>query len=211
MSRGKFITLEGGEGVGKSTAMAAIADELSQADIAFVQTREPGGTPLGEELRGVLLTPRDDTVSADAELLLMFAARAEHIAKVIEPALSAGTWVVSDRFTDASYAYQGGGRGIEDSRIDSIERWVQSGLQPDLTLLFDASIELSRERLKRRAASDRIENENNEFFEKVRRAYLMRAQAFPDRFRMIDASQSLQGVDRDVRQQVQHVMAAATE
>ena len=188
---GKFITLEGIEGAGKSTQLAHLCARLTAAGKTVVRTREPGGTSLGEEIRALLLSPQHTGMTADAELLLMFAARAAHLAQVIQPALQAGQWVVCDRFTDATYAYQGGGRGIPVARIAALEEWVQGALRPDLTLLFDLPVDVGRDRAGARSAPDRFERERDEFFERVRAAYLARAAAAPQRYRVIDASQPL--------------------
>ncbi len=206
MNRGKFITLEGGEGVGKSTCMAFVLDELAQLGVEALATREPGGTALGETLRGVLLDPTIGAISDSAELLLMFAARAEHITQVIEPALATGQWVISDRFTDATYAYQGGGRHVDAERIAAIEHWVQGDLQADLTFLLDAPIETGLHRAARRGALDRFEQEGRHFFENVRQTYLQRAQCFAQRFRVIDASQGIESVEVAIRTQVKHLV-----
>ncbi|HEB95067.1 MAG TPA: dTMP kinase [Sedimenticola thiotaurini] len=195
---GRFITVEGGEGAGKSSNLAFIRELLERAGREVLFTREPGGTPLGEEIRGLLLGHRDDGMSADAELLLMFAARAEHIARRIAPALAAGTWVLCDRFTDASYAYQGGGRGIGPERIRTLERLVQGGLRPDLTLLLDLPVEQGLERAGARSAPDRFESEQRDFFERVRAAYLAIAAREPERVRVIDASRPLPQVQADI-------------
>ncbi len=185
MIRGKFITLDGIDGAGKSTHLARIAEFLRQRGKDVVVTREPGGTPLGEKLRDLLLS---HPMHIETEALLMFAARREHIAQVILPALSAERWVLSDRFTDATYAYQGGGRGMSRDRIAVLERWVQDqGLRPDLTLIFDVPVEVAESRLAN-SRSDRFEREGRGFFERVRTAYLERAAADPGRVRVIDAS-----------------------
>jgi dTMP kinase len=197
-NRGVFLTVEGGEGVGKSTNIDFIADKLKAAGISFVLTREPGGTPLAEDMRKLLLQRRQESVSENAELLLMFAARAQHIDQVIEPALSDGCWVVCDRFTDATYAYQGGGRGVPVNKIADLERWVQGDLRPDFTVLLDAPVELGLRRARQRAELDRFEQETLGFFENVRAAYLAMAEADPGRFRLIDASQPLEGVQQDL-------------
>ena len=194
MSRGKFITLEGIDGTGKSTHVGGIADFLRGRGKDIVVTREPGGTPLGEKLRGLLLS---QTMNVDTEALLMFAARREHIAQVIAPALAAGRWVVSDRFTDATYAYQGAGRGMAKDRITVLERWVQGGLQPDLTLVFDAPVEVALARLAK-DRGDRFELENKSFFERVRAAYLERVAADPRRMRVVPGSRPLPEVKKDV-------------
>jgi dTMP kinase len=186
--RGKFITLEGIDGAGKSSHLAWIGERLRQAGREVVVTREPGGTPLGEQLRDILLR---DTMDAGTEVLLMFAARQEHLARVVRPALARGAWVVSDRFTDATFAYQGGGRGFPAEKLRILEAWVQEGLQPDLTLYFDVSVSTGQARLQRAAgAQDRFEQEDSAFHERVRAAYLARAREHPERFRVIDAAQS---------------------
>lgn len=196
--RGKFITLEGTEGVGKSTNLAAMVDWLNTHNIAFVQTREPGGTPLAEELRELLLSPREESVNAKAELLMVFAARAQHIETLIKPALERGDWVLSDRFTDATYAYQGGGRGLPISLIESLETLVQEGLQPDCTILLDLAPEIGMQRAQQRGDLDRFETEKMDFFEKVRAAYLARAAADEGRFYIVNAANSVEQVSADV-------------
>ncbi len=193
-NRGLFITVEGGEGVGKSTNIAFIAEQLRLANQPFVLTREPGGTPLAEDIRKLLLLPRDEVVNENTELLLMFAARSQHIATVIEPALAQGQWVICDRFTDATYAYQGGGRGIAQQKIADLERWVQGDLRPDYTLLLDAPIEVGMDRANKRGELDRFEQEQQQFFERIRSAYLQLATTYPNRYRVIDASQDLSAV-----------------
>ncbi|MFM8443736.1 MAG: dTMP kinase [Methylococcus sp.] len=185
----RFITLEGGEGVGKTTNLDFIEHYLRSRGIDVLRTREPGGTPMGEGVRDLLL--QSGTMDRWAELLLVFAARAQHISEVIRPALAAGQWVLSDRFTDASHAYQGGGRGLDPAVIGQLETWVQQGLQPDLTLLLDAPVELGMARARRRGQTDRFEAERLDFFENVRAAYLARAERFPERIRRVDASGSL--------------------
>jgi dTMP kinase len=198
---GRFITLEGGEGVGKSSNLEFIRHYLKAAGKAVVVTREPGGTPLGEQVRALLLDHRHDGMSADAELLLMFAARAEHLAQVIRPALAEGKWIVCDRFTDATYAYQGGGRGIAAERIAALETWVQGALRPDLTLLLDAPATVGLARAgKREGAADRFEREQTAFFERVRHTYLDLARRFPERYRVIDAGQALAAVQAQLCQ-----------
>jgi dTMP kinase len=196
---GKLITLEGGEGAGKSTVLATVRELLAMRNIDVVITREPGGTPAGEAIRAVLLDPHHKSLSAETELLLMFAARAQLVREVIQPALSAGRWVLSDRFTDASYAYQGGGRGQPETRIADLEHWAAAGVTPDLTLLLDLPVADGLKRANGRSAADRIEMENAEFFERVRASYRARASAQPTRFRVIDASQALENVLADVR------------
>ncbi len=195
MSRGKFITVEGIEGVGKSTNMDYVNEVLVAAGIDVVLTREPGGTELGEKIRGLLLDHRNTSMADDTELLLMFAARAQHLAEVIEPALAQGKWVLCDRFTDATYAYQGGGRGIAIGRIAELEQWVQGGLRPDATLLLDAPVEVGLARAAGRPQqADRFEREKQVFFEKVRQAYLDMASQQSQRYHIIDASQPLDQV-----------------
>jgi len=194
MSRGKFITLEGIDGAGKSTHVRGMADFLRARGKDTVVTREPGGTPLGEKLRAILLSQAMDI---DTEALLMFAARREHIAQVIAPALAAGNWVVSERFTDATYEYQGAGRGMAADRIAALEHWVHGGLQPDLTLVFDAPVEVALARLAR-DRGDRFELESGAFFERVRAAYLARAAAEPRRMRVVQSGRSLPEVKKDV-------------
>lgn len=201
-SRGCFITLEGGEGAGKSTSMDFMRRHLEAAGRRVCVTREPGGTALGEAVRGLLLDTRFEGMSADAELLLMFAARAEHLARVIRPALARGEWVLCDRFTDATYAYQGGGRGIDEARIRVLEDWVQQGFEPDLTLLFDLPVEQGLARAGERGELDRFEREQRAFFERVRQAYLQRAQAAPGRFRVIDASRDYPEVQQQLAREL---------
>ena len=196
MMPGKFITVEGGEGVGKTTNLAFIEARLRSAGLSVVVTREPGGTLLGEDIRGLLLGHRHDGMASDTELLLMFAARAEHLAKVIKPALANGQWVLCDRFTDATYAYQGSGRGIAREHIAQLEQWVQGDLRPDLTLLLDVPIEIGLRRAGDRSALDRFESEQVAFFERVRAAYLDSARHEPNRYRIIDTAQTLEDVQR---------------
>ncbi|MDI1230342.1 MAG: dTMP kinase [Methylobacter sp.] len=198
MIRGKFITLEGGEGVGKTTNMAFIKDYLQQHDISVVVTREPGGTELAEKIRKLLLDNDSETISEQAELLLMFAARAQHIKHVIEPALAHGKWVLCDRFTDATYAYQGGGRNMKISTIQWLENLVQGTLRPDLTLLLDAPVDIGIERVRKRGAFDRFESEKVSFFENIRRAYLLQAELYPERIKLIKANQPLPDVQRAI-------------
>ena len=197
---GFFLTVEGAEGVGKSTAVTYICNLLDDANIQYICTREPGGTPLGEALRDILL--QQDTefdITANAELLLMFAARMQHIETVIKPALEAGLWVVCDRFIDASYAYQGGGRQISDDRIQQLAHWVLNDLHPDLTLLFDAPIEVGMARARQRGPTDRFEQEQQVFFERVSSKYRQRAAQEPERIVVIDASQAIEQVQSDIR------------
>lgn len=195
----KFITIEGIEGAGKSTQLAFIQRFLSDNDKQLTVTREPGGTELGEQIRTLLLTPTDTGMSIDTELLLMFSARAEHVAQVIKPALERGEWVLSDRFTDATFAYQGGGRGIDQQRITELADWTLNGLQPDLTLLFDLPVEVGQRRvLSRNQDIDRFEQEKVDFFDKVRNCYLQRAKQEPERIKRIDASQSISDIERQI-------------
>lgn len=196
--RGRFITVEGIEGAGKSTQMDVMREFLTARGIRAVITREPGGTPLGEAVRRLLLDPDNRGMSSDAELLLVFAARAEHIHGVIEPALARGDWVLSDRFTDATFAYQGGGRGIEAARIAVLEDWVQGALRPDLTLLLDVPVDVGMARISGRGRADRFEREEHAFFERIRDSYLQRAAAEPRRLRRIDASAPVEQVSRQV-------------
>lgn len=207
MARGRLITLEGIDGAGKSTHLRTIEALLAARGRAYATTREPGGTPLGEAIRALLLK---ETMDLDTEALLMFAARREHIVRVIEPALAAGKWVICDRFTDATFAYQGGGRGIPAERIAVLERWVQGPLEPDLTLFFDVPIGVGAAR--RRAASgtlDRFEREDPAFFERVRAAYLARAGAAPHRIRVIDADRPPAAVQASVEEAVGEVLRLA--
>ena len=199
---GKFITLEGIEGVGKTTNREFIRSLLEQSGKPCIETREPGGTPLGEALREMLLQHKHEGMSADTELLLMFAARAEHLHKVILPALAAGNNVLCDRFTEATYAYQGGGRGLNDNKIAELENWVQGELRPDLTIILDAPVEIGRDRAGRRSAPDRIEKEQNDFFERVRHTYLELARHYPQRIEVVDASVAIE----KVQDQIYHVM-----
>ena len=189
--RGKFITLEGMDGAGKSTHIPNIIATLKARGVEVVATREPGGTRLGEQLRALLL---HDAMHPETETLLMFAARREHIATVIEPALKRGAYVLSDRFTDATYAYQCGAKGVAAAKIRQLEKWVQGSLQPDLTLLFDVPVEISMKRLADAREPDKFERENAAFFDKLRQAYLSRAAENPARFQVIDANQPLDKV-----------------
>ncbi len=204
---GRFITVEGIEGAGKSTCLNFIRERLSSAGKSVLVTREPGGTPLGEELRHVLLDYHQEAISPDAELLLMFAARAQHLARVILPALHAGQWVVCDRFTTASYAYQGGGRGIHEERIATLENWTQGTLRPDVTLLLDLPVQLGLERAGKRSAPDRFEREAGVFFERVREAYLQEARKHPDRYRIINAAAPLNEVQAQIAQALARLLA----
>lgn len=207
MVRGKFITLEGSEGVGKTTNLEFIYRYLESAGIDSVQTREPGGTPLAEELREILLAVREETMSAQAELLMMFAARSQHLDQVIEPHLAAGRWVICDRFTDATYAYQGGGRGVDDEQIAALEALVHGDLQPDLTLYLDLAPEIALQRIAQRQA-DRFELEQRAFFERVRASYLNRAERYK-RFAVIDASVTLPEVQNSIAEVLQRLIDAS--
>jgi dTMP kinase len=198
MNRGRFITLEGIEGVGKSTHLDFIAAQLETSGHKVLLTREPGGTRLGEAVREILLHGGDLGIEPFAELLLMFSARSQHIEEVIRPVLESGVTVVCDRFTDASYAYQGGGRGIAEERIRTLEKLVQGDLVPDLTLLRDASVETGRRRAASRGRADRFEAEEAAFFDRVRRAYLERAAREPGRVRLVDAEQGVEAVQAQI-------------
>jgi dTMP kinase len=191
---GLFITLEGPEGAGKSTNRDYLAEHLREQGVDVLLTREPGGTPLAERVRELLLAPSDESMAADTELLLVFAARAQHLAQVIRPALARGCVVLCDRFTDATYAYQGGGRGLSEARIALLEEFVQGSLRPDLTLVFDLPIEVGLARAAARGRLDRFEQEGRQFFDAVRHTYLRRAAEQPERYRIIDAAQSLSDV-----------------
>lgn len=206
---GKFITVEGIEGVGKTTQLEAICVHLKRRGISVVRTREPGGTPLGEAIRELLLSNSWSSMHVDTELLLMFAARAEHLQTVIRPALEDGNWVVCDRFTDATYAYQGGGRGSSEMRISGLEDWVQGGLRPDLTLLLDAEVTIGLSRAKMRGTADRFEQETLAFFERVRKIYLKQAMQQPTRIQVIDASRTLQDVTESLTSVVDEFIRSA--
>ena len=197
--KGRFITVEGIEGVGKTTNIDFILQQLRGMGKDVVVTREPGGTPLGEAIRGLLLDPQYTGMSPDCELQLMFAARAEHLARVILPAMTAGQWVLCDRFTDATWAYQGGGRGLDTGKIARLEELVQGDFRPDLTLLLDVPVELGLERAGKRGKLDRFEQETVEFFERVRQAYLEMARTQAERYRVIDASQPLEMVQQQLQ------------
>jgi dTMP kinase len=203
--RGIFVSIEGGEGVGKSTNIRALEAWLQDKGISYQRTREPGGTPLAEAIRNLLLEHHQETVTAAAELLLIFAARAQHIDQVIEPALGRGDWVLCDRFTDATYAYQGGGREMPEEAISQLETLVQGELRPDITLLLDAPVEVGMARVGQRGELDRFERQELAFFQRVRRCYLARAAAAPDRFHVIDTNRPLAEVERDLLA----IMAAA--
>jgi dTMP kinase len=204
MAQGKFISFEGVDGAGKSTHVDAVAHYLRDRGLQVITTREPGGTPLGEKLRALLL---HEPMHLETEALLMFAARREHIAGVIQPALHRGDWVISDRFTDASFAYQGGGRQLSLDKLRALETWVHPDLQPDLTLLFDVPLAVARQRLSSGRALDKFEQEKDEFFQRVREVYLMRAESFPSRIHVIDSTQPVAVVS----QQVEQLVAALCE
>jgi len=196
MNKAKLITFEGIDGAGKSTHIPFVVSLLKTAGHQVVSTREPGGTELGEQLRTLLL---HQPMHVETEALLMFAARREHIAKVISPALARGDWVVSDRFTDASFAYQGGGRKLAIAKLDVLEKWVHADLQPDLTLLFDVPLEVARARLKATPDLDKFEQEQTEFFANTRAEYLRRAAEFPTRFRVINSNRSIEEIQEELR------------
>jgi dTMP kinase len=198
MIKGKFITLEGGEGVGKSSNATFIKEYLGSHGITVTLTREPGGTPLAEKIRQILLEKHQEAITDHAELLMMFAARAQHIQHVIYPALQQGHWVLSDRFTDATYAYQGGGRNMDMQMIAKLENMIQGTFRPDLTLLLDAPVEIGMKRARKRGALDRFEIEHLEFFQDVRRTYLVQAELYPERIKIINAAQSLTDVQKDI-------------
>ena len=208
--RGRFITLEGSEGSGKSTNLSYIHQRLEQAGIEVVLTREPGGTPLGETIRELLLDHRQQAMASDTELLLMFAARAQHLNELILPALEAGKWVLCDRFTDATYAYQGAGRGIANERIALLEQWVQGGLRPDLTFFLDLPVAQGLARAGERAELDRFEREEIDFFERVRQGYLSRAEAQPQRYRIVDASPQLAEVQAQLDRIIDDYLATGS-
>ena len=199
MGSGCFVTVEGGEGAGKTTQLAFMRAYLERAGCRVTPTREPGGTPLGEEIRALLLGHRHDGMALATETLLMFAARAEHLERVIRPALAAGHWVLCDRFTDATYAYQGGGRGLPPERIAILENWAQGDLRPNLTLVFDLPVAVGLERAGRRGAADRFEREETAFFERIRAVYLDRVQRNPDRYRILDANRPVETVRAEVQ------------
>ena len=205
MNRGRFITVEGADGSGKTTQLEYIGRKIAEKGIPLVKTREPGGTALGERLREILLGKTDLRIGMNSELLLMFAARVQHLEQVILPALRSGSWILSDRFTDATYAYQGGGRGITTERIEILEQWVQQGLQPDLTILFDVPVQTGLDRtLLRNTEPDRFEIQKVEFKEAVRNSYLERVNCFPERIQVVDSSVSMS----DVRSQIDNILSA---
>ncbi len=202
MASGRFITVEGVEGAGKSTHLPFIREQLVDAGREVITTREPGGTELGESLRRLLLAPRDEPMAIDTELLLMFAARAEHLHRLIRPALAEGQWVLCDRFTDATYAYQGGGRRVSASRIATLEEWVQGDLRPDLTIILDVPVEVGMRRIQARSEQDRFEREDLAFFERIRSSYLEAARRAPRRYKLVDAS----GTIDEVRESLQDML-----
>lgn len=207
--RGQFITFEGTEGVGKSTQMETAAQTLRTLGVEFIVTREPGGTPMAEAIRELLLAPRDEPVNETTELLLMFAARAQHLHTRILPELEAGRWVLCDRFTDATFAYQGGGRGVPAERIALLENLVQGEVRPDRVILLDAPVETGMTRARHRGELDRFEREAVDFFQRIRDAYLERAAADPERYQVVDAGRSLDEVTGDVARRITELVALA--
>ncbi len=197
--RGCFVSIEGVEGVGKSTNLAFIQALLEEAGIEFVSTREPGGTLLAEKIRDLLLDKNNGNMSDKTEVLLVFAARAQHVEELIEPALASGKWVITDRFTDSSYAYQGGGRDLSTEQIGALEAFAINSFQPDITILLDLPVEVGLDRAKRRSELDRFESETGTFFTRVRTAFLNRAEAYPQRFRVVDASLEIAAVQSAIR------------
>lgn len=200
MNQGRFITVEGTEGVGKSTNLVFIRDWLEARGHRVLVTREPGGTPLAEEIRTLLLSPRDETFTPTAELLMIFAARAQHLEQCVKPALAEGTWVLCDRFTDSTYAYQGGGRGFDQAAIAQLESLVQGELRPDLTLILDIDVKEGLTRASKRSAPDRFEGETLEFFERVRAVYRQLAERAPHRYAVVDAGQPLEKVQVELEE-----------
>jgi dTMP kinase len=205
-TQGRFITVEGVEGAGKSSNIDFIRHYLEQGGKHVVVTREPGGTPLAERVRELLLDARQSHMCRETELLLVFAARAQHLAELIKPALAAGQWVVCDRFTDATYAYQGGGRGIDEGRIAALEDWVQGPLRPDLTFILDLEVSEGLRRASRRSAPDRFEQEDLHFFQSIRETYLLRAQASPARYCVVDASPALEEVQSRIAEALSELL-----
>ena len=206
-----FISIEGGEGAGKSTSIEYIKQKLEACGIECLVTREPGGTPMAEDIRQLLLQHRDEVVDPYTELLLMFASRRQHVQNVIRPALASGKWVICDRFTDASFAYQGFGRGLDKEFISSLKRWVHGDLNPNMTILFDLDITVGMARAGKRSDFDRIETETMSFFERVRHGYLTQAEAEPQRYRIVDASQSITGVEQQLDQFLAPLLAASRD
>ncbi len=200
MFKGKFITIEGSEGSGKSTNIRFVQDYLSSKNIEFISTREPGGTPVAEKIRDLLLDNANTSLCDDAELLLMFAARSQHLNELIIPALESGKWVISDRFTDASYAYQGGGRGLSWQKIAQLEQWVQGSLRPDATILLDIPVELGMERVRERGETDRFEQEQLGFFNRIRESYLKLARENPERFHIVNTQPAIEYVHKQLIQ-----------
>lgn len=207
MKSGHFITLEGVEGAGKSTAAKFLVEYLREKNIDFVLTREPGGTEIAEKIRKIVLDHHQEVMHPDTEMLLYFAGRAQHLHQVILPALQRGQWVICDRFTDATYAYQGGGRGLSSEKIAILEQWVQGELRPDYTLLFDIDVKIGLERIKKNRVLDRFEVEHENFFEKIRNCYLARAHKEPERFRIVDANKSFAEVKLKVVEILDAVIA----
>jgi dTMP kinase len=203
MTRGKFITFEGIDGAGKSTHIGFVTDYLTSRGKTVVSSREPGGTPLGEKLRDLLL---HEKMHLETEALLMFASRREHIAKVIEPGIERGDWVLSDRFTDASFAYQSGGRGMDRAKMEALEQWVHPQLQPDLTLVFDVPLEVARQRLDATRTLDKFEQEQSDFFSRCRNEYLRRAAQFPDRIAVIDSTRSIEETRADITRALESLL-----
>ncbi len=203
IERGKFLTVEGIDGAGKSTHIGFIADFLAARGRQVVASREPGGTPLGEKLRELLL---HEKMHLETEALLMFASRREHLAQVIEPHLATGTWVLSDRFTDASFAYQSGGRGLDRQKLEALEAWVHPHLQPDLTLLFDVPLEVARERLDATRTLDKFEREQDAFFARCRAEYLRRAAQFPERFVVVDSTRSIEATRQTISEALERLL-----
>lgn len=197
---GKFITIEGTEGVGKSTNIAFIKSWFEGKNISLLHTREPGGTPFAEEIRELLLSQREEAVDAKSELLLMYAARAQHVSQKIKPALEQGQWVLCDRFSDASFAYQGAGRALGLNKLSELDQWVLEGFKPDLTILLDLPVEVGLSRAQERGPIDRFEEEKVEFFEQVRNGYLQIAQQEPERVKIVDARGSLEEVQQQIEQ-----------
>ena len=206
-----FISIEGGEGAGKSTSIEYIKQKLEACGIECLVTREPGGTPMAEDIRQLLLQHRNEVVDPYTELLLMFASRRQHVQNVIRPALASGKWVICDRFTDASFAYQGFGRGLDKEFISSLKRWVHGDLNPNMTILFDLDITVGMARAGKRSDFDRIETETMSFFERVRHGYLTQAEAEPQRYHIVDASQSITGVEQQLDQFLAPLLAASRD
>ena len=206
--RGLFISIEGVEGVGKSTNIRFVEQMLDEAGVEFVTTREPGGTPIAEKIRGLLLDKQNGEMTNKAELLLVFASRAQHVEELIEPTLASGRWIITDRFTDSTYAYQGGGRGASTAEIEEIENFSIQSFQPDITLLLDLETDIGLDRAGKRGELDRFESETVQFFEQVRSTFLNRAGQFPDRFLIIDASVPLEDVQHAIREQLAPIISA---